>query len=108
MTTKCLLLAGFLALAAAGSARAQQPTEGATIYAHTCAACHGARGTPAPAMAHAMGIPDLAAATVTAATDSTWREIVLDGKAKMPAYKARLTPAQVEAVVAYLRTLGKH
>jgi mono/diheme cytochrome c family protein len=32
---------------------------------------------------------------------------IADGKGKMPAYKGKLTPADIDAVVAFIRTLKK-
>ncbi len=102
-------LAGGLILVAAGVARAQQPESGGAIYARQCASCHGARGTPNPGMARALHIPDLATATAATLPDSVIREVVTNGKGRtMPAYKAKLTPAQIEAVGDYVRSLGKH
>lgn len=107
MTGKLFILAAALTLAAA-PVRAQQPADGASVYTKNCASCHGVHGTPSPAMAHGMGIPDLAAASAATVSDSVLREVVLNGKGRtMPAYKTRLTPAQVEAVIAYIRTFSK-
>ena len=110
MTGKILVLSAVLGLAAAGSLAAQQPADGAATYAKTCASCHGPQGTPSAAMAHAMaGLPDFAAAAMTSVPDSTLRNAVLNGKGRMmAAYKTRLTPEQVTAVIAYIRTLAKH
>lgn len=109
MTGKVLVVAVVLGLAGAGSAVAQQP-DGAALYARTCASCHGAQGTPTPAMAKAMtGIPDFAARTTSAVPDSVLREAIVNGKGRMMAsYKTRLTPDQVTALITYIRTLAKH
>ncbi len=108
---KCLMLAALGLVVVAASARAQQPSDGATIYARNCASCHGAQGAPNPAMARSMtGLPDFSLkATLAALTDSAARTTVSNGKGRMmPAYKSRLTPEQVAAVVTYIKTLGKH
>ena len=110
MGTRILLLTVALGLAAAGSLSAQQPANGAALFAKTCASCHGANGTPAPGMARAMGVPDFRApATLASLTDSALRATVANGKGRMmPAFKSRLSPAEIAAVAEYLRTLSKH
>jgi mono/diheme cytochrome c family protein len=105
MNVKVMIFSAVLALASAATLQAQQPADGAAVYAKTCASCHGPRGTPSPAMA----IPDLASAPAMASvTDSLLRLAVVEGKGRMmPAYKGRLTPEQIQAVVAYIRTLSR-
>jgi mono/diheme cytochrome c family protein len=105
-----MVLAGLFALASAGALRAQQPVDAASLYAKTCASCHGAKGTPAPAMAHAMaGIPDFAAASMASVPDSALRNAITNGKGRMmQAYKTRLTAEQVGALVTYIRTFSRH
>jgi mono/diheme cytochrome c family protein len=97
--------AAVLVVFAASAAQAQQPTA-AQLYTTNCAVCHGAAGTPAAGMVHSMGaMPDFA--TITAPADSVWVRAITSGKGKMPAMGGRLTPAQVHAVVTYLRSLKK-
>jgi cytochrome c6 len=89
------VLAGTMSFAQAGQA----------TYKAKCQSCHGATGTPSPGMAKAMGVkafsePDvkkLTAAEMVAATEN--------GKGKMPAFKGKLSDAEVKDVVSYLRTL---
>lgn len=109
MTTKVLVLAGVFAFAAAGALRAQQPVDGASLFAKTCASCHGAKGTPVAAMAHAMpGLPDFAAASTASVPDSVLTDAIANGKGRiMQAYKSRLSSAQIAALVQYIRTF-KH
>jgi len=109
MTTKVMLLAGLIAVASAGALRAQQPADTPSLFAKTCASCHGAKGTPAAAMAHAMpGLPDFAAASMASVPDSVLKDAIANGKGRiMQSYKARLTTEQIAALVAYIRTF-KH
>jgi len=106
MTTKVMLLAGLIAVASAGALSAQQPTDAASLFAKTCASCHGAKGTPAPAMVHAMpGLPDFAATSMASVPDSVLTNAIANGKGRlMQAYKSRLTTEQIAALVAYIRT----
>ena len=82
-------------------------SSGADVYKSKCAMCHGADGlgdTPAgkSTKVHPFNSPD-----VVKMSDTELVAIVTDGKAKMPAYKGKLTDAQVKEVVAYIRTLQK-
>jgi mono/diheme cytochrome c family protein len=111
MSTKVMILSTIVALVSVSALRAQQPADGPTLYAKTCASCHGPKGTPAPAMARSMaGIPDFANAQAMASVaDSVMRHVVSEGKGRtMPSYKARLTPEQINALVRYIRTLSRH
>ena len=109
MTTKVVVLAGLFAFAAAGALRAQQPADAPSLFAKTCASCHGAKGTPTAAMAHAMpGLPDFAAASMASVPDSVLRDAIANGKGRiMQGYKSRLSAEQIAALVTYIRTF-KH
>jgi len=99
--------AAFLIMAGASAPRAQAPAQkpGQT-YTATCAACHGPAGTPSAEMVRMMGaMPNFA--TLRAPADDVWVRSITSGKGKMPAYGGRLNPAQVRAMVAYLKTLKK-
>jgi len=101
-----MIAAAVLVVAAASAAQAQQANPAAQLYAQNCAVCHGATGTPAAGMVRSMGaMPDFA--TVAAPADSVWIHAITAGKGKMPAMGGRLQPAQVRALVAYLRSLKK-
>lgn len=111
MTTKVMVCFAIAALASAGGLRAQQPFDAASQYAKACASCHGAKGTPNPAMARSMaGLPDLADARAMAAvSDSALRNAISAGKGRMmTAYKTRFTPEQINALVSYIRTFSRH
>jgi mono/diheme cytochrome c family protein len=108
------VMAGLVALTlAAGTLGAQTPAaapDGAALYARNCASCHGATGAPSAAMQRSMpALPDFSnARTMAALADTTAVNIVTNGKGRtMPAYRTRLTPEQVRAIVAYMRTLSR-
>jgi len=110
MTTKVMVLTALFAIATAGALCAQQPADAASLYAKSCASCHGPRGTPAPAMARSMPrLPDFAAATFAATPDSALRSVIADGKPPMMvAYKTRFTAAQIASLVTYIKTFSRH
>jgi cytochrome c6 len=92
---KILFAAAVLSLS--GPALAVDP---AAIYAGKCASCHGKDGKGTPAGLK-MGAKDLAEEM-----KEPVKELVEDiekGKGKMPAFKGRLTPEEIEAVARYVK-----
>jgi mono/diheme cytochrome c family protein len=72
-------------------------------YKAKCAMCHGANGEgKAP-----MKTRDFASADVQKQSDADLNGIITNGKDKMPAYKGKLTDAQISDLVKYIRTLKK-
>ena len=75
---------------------------GAAVYAQNCARCHGSDGRAQTAKGRAVGATDL---TSSAWLPDTARDtrIVTRGKEEMPSFRAKLKPAEIEAVVNYIR-----
>jgi cytochrome c6 len=92
------LFSFFLALALPQIANAQ--SGGADTYKAKCAMCHGADGSKTT-----MGSKALNSADVQKMSDADLTAVIENGKGKMPAYKGKLTDAQVKDVVAYIKTL---
>lgn len=108
MRVKLVVAAAAVALfASAGRLSAQQATETpAQLYGRSCAACHGATGVPAPAMARSMGIPDFTDAHgVATQPDTALQTAIRAGKGKMPAYGTRLSADQIRQLVTYIKSL---
>src|SRR5512141_3109275 len=80
---------------------------GADIYGSKCKMCHGADGTPPAAMAKSMGIKDLKSDDVQKMSDADLKMVVEKGKNKMTGFAGKLTPAQIDDVVKYVRSLKK-
>lgn len=81
--------------------------QGDLIYGQVCSRCHGRGGKPPAEMTLQLGVPDL---TIAAGrlSDQALRERILGGSSKgMPGFAGVLTDEQVEALIAYLRTLAK-
>ena len=102
-----MMAAAVLLLAGASTLRAQAPAPTpAQTFTTTCVACHGPVGTPSADMVRMMGaMPNFA--TMRAPADSVWIRSITSGKGGMPAYGNRLNPAQVRAMVTYIKPL-KH
>jgi mono/diheme cytochrome c family protein len=79
----------------------------ADIYKSKCQMCHGADGTPPAAMAKSMGMKDLKSDDVQKQSDADLKNTIEKGKGKMPAFAGKLTPAQIDDLVKYVRSLKK-
>ena len=99
--TLCILIAAPSAFAGGSG------SDGAAIYKAKCAMCHGADGAGQTSMGKNLKLRDLRSADVQKQTDAELTKWITDGKGKMPAYKGKLTPADIDAVVAFIRTLKK-
>lgn len=96
-----ILLAAFMA----GPAFSQAP--GADTYKAKCASCHGGDGLAATAMGKAMKVMSFKDPAMVKASDAQFVASTANGKGKMPAYKGKLTDAQISDVVKYIRILQK-
>ena len=82
--------------------------DGAAIYKATCASCHGANGDgQTTAIGKKMNLRHLGSPEVQKQTDAELYAWTADGKNKMPAYKSKLSEAEIKALVAFMRTLKK-
>jgi cytochrome c6 len=79
--------------------------DGAAVYKAKCAMCHGADGGGMTPMGKSMKLRDLRSSEVQKLSDAELTKVTADGKGKMPAYKGKLTDAEISAVVAHMRTL---
>jgi cytochrome c6 len=84
------------------SAAGESQRSGAAVYSQTCARCHGADGRGKTAKGRAVGASDLTSSEWVPDTARDTR-IVTRGKEAMPAFKGKLKPAEIDAVVAYIR-----
>jgi cytochrome c5 len=84
--------------------------EGMEIYNRYCTACHGARGE-GDGIAAAAFDPRPADFTAdsfqTSRTDTELATAIFEGKKQMPPFGEQLSVEEIDAVVAYLRTLAK-
>jgi cytochrome c6 len=94
------LLAAFITT----PAFAQAP--GADSYKR-CVSCHGADGLAATPVAKSMKVLSFKDPAMLKASDAQFIASTTNGKGKMPAYKDKLTSAQIKDVVAYIRKLQK-
>lgn len=96
----------FLTFAFAGSAPAEDAA-GKSIFGTHCAICHGPNGDGNSPIGKTLNVPDLHSAQAQKMTEAEAKDVVTNGKNKMPAFKDKLTDAQIGQVVDYVRHLRK-
>ena len=96
------------------SASAESDVKTVRLWKVKCASCHGADGKGKTETGEKLAIPDMTTADwQKKVTDAEAKAAILDGfkrpdkKEGMDAYKEKLEPAQVDALVAHVRSLGK-
>ena len=79
--------------------------DGAALWAQNCASCHGKDGSGATTMGKKLGVKDYSKDQGFSDAEAT--NVIKNGKGKMKAYKDKLSDADVNALVAYVRSLKK-
>lgn len=98
---RCCALLGLCILLTCIPAFAQS---GEATYKARCQSCHGATGTPNPALAKLLGVKPVSDPDVRKLTPDQMAAVVKNGKGKMKPV-AGLTDAEIKSVVAYYRSL---
>jgi cytochrome c6 len=79
-------------------------SDGKTLYDTKCSQCHGKDGTAKPPGKGSRNFND--PAFQSASSIDSIAKITAVGKGKMPAYSSKLSPEQINAVAAHVKTLG--
>jgi len=106
MTLRGLLL-GLAAVGMSVAAVADDfAVDAGALFKRSCAMCHGLDGKAATPAARKMGVKDL---SLTELTDEQIRTAIVDGvrgpKGAMPAFGAKFTGADLEALITHVRSL---
>ena len=107
MNSKLFVITLGATLILVGAPAAFAATDGAATYKAKCASCHGPDGSGQTPVGKSMKVRDLGSTGVQKQTDQELYNLTADGKAKMPAYKAKLTKVEIDALVAHSRTMAK-
>jgi mono/diheme cytochrome c family protein len=106
---------GRLVLAVAGAAVVTwavppQPRQDAgALFRKNCAVCHGADGHGQTAKGRKLKVKDLTSAEVQKLSDAELTKVITQGKPPdMDGYADQLSKEEIQAMVAYVRELGKH
>jgi cytochrome c6 len=98
----------FLAAAAFISGRSSaDQSASADTFKGKCAACHAADGSGNTPMGRRMNVRDLRSAEVQKQSDEDLANIIRNGKPPMPGFAKSLDQAQIQALVAYLRSIAQ-
>jgi mono/diheme cytochrome c family protein len=82
--------------------------DSASLFKTKCAMCHAANGSGDCMMGKKLGAKDLRSAEVQKKTNAELNKLIADGvPPKMPSYKGKLTDADINGLVSYIRELGK-
>ncbi len=109
MPMTSLFAAAALVVAVLSAAQASRAADGQALFATKCALCHGKEGVPPPAFAQKK-VPDMsAAAWQKANSDARIKKVISEGvpTTLMRSFAKDLTPAEIDAIVAHIRTLAK-
>lgn len=82
-------------------------SSGEAVYKAKCQSCHGAQGAPNPGIAKMMGVKPVGDPSVKLLSMQQMIADTTNGKGKMPAFKGKLTDAQIKDSVGYFRSLAK-
>lgn len=78
---------------------------GEATYKAKCQMCHGAKGAADTPSAKMLKVLPLSSPEMKKLTEADMIKATTDGKGKMPAFKGKLTDAQIKEAVVYFRTL---
>jgi mono/diheme cytochrome c family protein len=106
LKTYQLAIALFFVLIAFATVLAQTPTSDASlttnpIYQKNCAKCHGKT-----AEGRTFGGPSLISSKAAAIGAEDRRNIIANGKARMPKFASKLTPEEIEVLVRQVQALN--
>ena len=104
-----LMTAVMIAALSAPAFAADEKPAADKFYAGKCASCHGKDGRGNAKMAKMFKVEakalDLLGEKRTKEEDAEFTKIILDGKAKMPAFKAKLAGLDVADLINYIHSL---
>jgi cytochrome c6 len=103
---KRILVVALLLISSAAMVSAQSAA-GKNIFVSKCSICHGPDGSGKTSMGKSLKIADLHSADVQKMPDADLKAVITNGKNKMPPFKGKLTDAQIDQVISYIRELGK-
>jgi cytochrome c6 len=100
------LTALFVVVHSGSALAAPQGQMGRSAFNSTCASCHGQNGTPT-AVGKSLNAPNLGSEAVQHQTDAELRQIIANGKGNMPPFKGSLSEAQINSLIAHIRTFSE-
>ncbi len=105
MNTKARV-AGLVLLAFSAVAPVLAQDSGADVYKAKCQSCHGATGLADTGAGKAMKVKPATDPDIKKMTADEMIAATTNGQGKMPAYKGKLTDAQIKASVEFYRSFA--
>lgn len=102
---KRIFLIALLLVSTVAIAAAQDAAAGKGIFTSKCAICHGPDGKGDSPIGKSLKVADLHSAAVQKMSDADLKTVITNGKNKMPAFKGKLTDAQIDQVISYIRVI---
>ena len=90
-----------LALLLGAGPAAARADDGGQMYGKKCLACHGLDGAGDKPLGKKVGAPDLRR---SALSQAEMERIIAEGKGRMLPYRDKLTPEQISAIAAHVKT----
>jgi mono/diheme cytochrome c family protein len=81
--------------------------DGRQIYLARCSVCHSSDGSGRGTIGRSMRIPSLISPQVLGQSDEALANIISTGIGKMPPYKKKCSPQEIQLLVAFIRELEK-
>jgi mono/diheme cytochrome c family protein len=106
LLARMLVLAVFLGGAASVGFGEPANNSAASTYKTNCVSCHGQDGRGS-AVGKSLHAADFHSAQVQHQSDEQLANVIAEGRGNMPAFGTRLSKGQVDALVKYVRSLGK-
>jgi cytochrome c6 len=107
MKTRSMVILAALALLVIALPAMAAGSDGAAIYKTKCSSCHGVDGSGQTPAGKSMKVHDLRSPEVQQLTDIQLTDVIAGGKGKMPAYGKQISTADIQALIAHIRTLKK-
>lgn len=110
MVMAVVILGSFAAFAACNREVAGGNADGPAVFREACARCHGESGAPSASLRAQLGVRDLTSPELQQRlTDDEIRKQIRVGSdnKRMPGFGTALTDAQIEALVAHVRSIGR-
>ena len=103
-----ILVLAIVIIVGCGSTFGQDAAAGKTVYSKKCQSCHAADGNGNANLANVMKVEfkPLSSDEVQKMSDADLKKIITDGMGKMKPVTG-LMPAEVDSVVAFIRTFKK-
>lgn len=96
------ILLGAVMAVVTTSAFAEAP--GAAVYKAKCQSCHGPKGMAESTAGREMKVKPVIDPSVIRMTEAEMIDQATNGRGKMPAFKGKLTDAEIKAAVEYFRS----